>query len=164
MKLISGVIGLMMLAGMAMADMAVVLQGEWDGKKVPSGQQCQRYGGNGKTPPMKVSGIPDGAVWIIAYFNDKSYKPLSRNGGHGTIAFPVTGTTTTLPAVPGMTANLPGGARVIKAARSTGAYASPGYLPPCSGGRNNRYTVDLKAVDAKGNVLDQILNVNIGRY
>jgi hypothetical protein len=63
-----------------------------------------------------------------------------------------------------MTATLPGGARVIKAARSSGDYASAGYLPPCSGGRGNRYTVDLKAIDKAGKVLDEITNFDIGKY
>lgn len=44
------------------------------------------------------------------------------------------------------------------------AYASAGYLPPCSGGRGNRYTVDVKILDAAGKVLDTQRNVAIGRY
>jgi hypothetical protein len=157
MKTIALTCGLLMMAGTAMADMTAQLSGGWDGRKVPPGQQCRLHGGNGSTPPMR-------AVWIVAYFNDKSYGPLSRNGGHGTIGFPVRGETTDLPSLPGMTATLPGGARVIKAARSSGDYASVGYLPPCSGGRGNRYTVDLKAIDKAGKVLDEITNFDIGRY
>ena len=113
---------------------------------------------------MMVSGIPAGAKWIIGEFNDKSYSPLSSKGGHGIVAWPVKGTKTKLFSVPGMTARLPGGAKLMKPARSTGKYASKGYLPPCSGGKGNRYSVDLKAVDAKGKVLDKIRNVSIGRY
>lgn len=164
MKIAVSAMLLLMSAGTAMADMSVQLTGAWDGKKVPAGQHCELHGGNGATPPMRVSGIPADARFIVAYFNDKSYKPLSRNGGHGTIAFPVRGAVSDLPAVPGMTASLPGGARVVAAAKSTGKYASPGYLPPCSGGRGNLYAVDLKAIDAQGKVLDEIRNVAIGRY
>ena len=164
MKIATTAMVLMMSAGTALADMNVQLTGGWDGKKVPAGQHCELHGGNGATPPMRVSGIPAGASFIVAYFNDKSYKPLSRNGGHGTIAFPVRGAVSDLPAVPGMTASLPGGARVVAAAKSTGKYASLGYLPPCSGGRGNLYVVDLKAIDAQGKVLDEIRNVAIGRY
>ena len=58
---------------------------------------------------------------------------------------------------------MPKGAKVIKRARSTGKYASKGYLPPCSGGRGNRYTVDVKAVDAKNKVLEKT-TLDIGRY
>lgn len=63
-----------------------------------------------------------------------------------------------------MTAKLPAGAQVIKAARGKGKYASPGYLPPCSGGRGNRYTVDLRAVDGAGKVLEMLSKVAIGKY
>lgn len=162
--IVTAILGLLGSAGVAMADMSAQLGGGWDGGKVPSGQQCKLHGGNGSTPPMRVSGIPSGAVWVVAYFNDKSYKPLSRNGGHGTIAFPVRGAVTDLPAVPGMTKRLPGGAQVMAAAKSSGKYASPGYLPPCSGGKNNRYSVDLKAVDKQGKVLAEIRDFTIGRY
>ncbi|MDQ2091686.1 hypothetical protein [Marimonas arenosa] len=153
-----------MSPGAALADMSAQLLSPWDGKKVPAGQQCRLFGGNGSTPPMVVSGIPAGAVWIIAEFNDKSYSPLSSKGGHGIVAWPVKGSKTKLFAVPGMKSRLPGGARLVKAARSTGKYASDGYLPPCSGGRGNRYAVDLKAVDAKGKILAKISNFAIGRY
>jgi len=164
MKIATTALILLMSAGPALAEMSAQLVGGWDGKMVPAGQHCKLHGGNGATPPMRVSGIPAGARFIVAYFNDKSYKPLSRNGGHGTIAFPVRGAVTDLPAVPGMTASLPGGAQVIAAAKSTGKYASPGYLPPCSGGRGNLYTVDLKAIDGQGKVLSEIKNFQIGRY
>ncbi|MDU8927171.1 hypothetical protein RXV86_07230 [Alisedimentitalea sp. MJ-SS2] len=148
----------------ALADMAAGVLPPWDGKKVPAGQQCSLFGGKGATPPMMVTGIPKGAKWIIAEFNDKSYSPLSSRGGHGIVAWPVKGTKTKLFAVPGMKSKLPGGARLIKPARSTGKYKSNGYLPPCSGGKGNRYTVDLKAVDANGKVLDKVRNLSIGRY
>ncbi len=135
MRMLCAAMALAVMGGTAAAEMSVQLGGGWDGRKVPKGQQCKLNGGNGATPPMRVSGIPKGAVWIIADFNDKSYQPLSRDGGHGRIAYPVRGATTDLPALPGMTAKLPAGAQVVKAARGTGKYASPGYLPPCSGGQ-----------------------------
>ncbi|SHL42024.1 hypothetical protein SAMN05444414_11392 [Roseovarius marisflavi] len=55
-------------------------------------------------------------------------------------------------------------ARVIKAARSSGEYVSPGYLPPCSDGRGSGYAVDLKAIEKTGKVLDEITNFDIGKY
>ena len=55
-------------------------------------------------------------------------------------------------------------ARVIKVARSSGEYASPGYLPPCSDGCGSGYTVDLKAIEKAGKVLDEITNFDIGKY
>lgn len=152
------------IATAASADMSAALLAPWDGVKVPDGQQCTLHGGNGATPPINLSGVPDGTAHIVLFFNDKSYAPLSRNGGHGAIAFAASGGNVSLASVPALTANLPNGVSVYSAARSTGNYASAGYLPPCSGGRGNRYTVDIKAVSAEGTVLDELLNFDIGRY
>ncbi len=153
----------LLMAGSAMADMSVKLKGGWDGKKVPAGQQCTLFGGKGKTPPMAVSGLPSGTAWVYVEFNDRDYGPLSKNGGHGVIGYPVKGATADLYAVPGLKGSLPGNARVISKARSTGKYKSNGYLPPCSGGKGNRYEAVVKAVSADGKVLDQ-KRVGIGRY
>ncbi len=145
------------------ADMSVKLLAPWDGKKVPKGQECVLDGGNGRTPPMQVSNLPSGTVWVLVQYNDKSYPPLSNNGGHGSIGYNIKGSSAKLPAVPGMTKNLPTGISVVAKARSTGSYASPGYLPPCSGGRGNRYTADVKAMTATGKVLAKV-KVELGRY
>jgi hypothetical protein len=155
--------GLILAAGAAQADMSVQLGGNWNGKTVPSGQQCMLFGGKGATPPMKASGLPAGTAWVVVEFNDRDYRPLSRNGGHGVIAYPANGATADLYSVPGMTNRLPGKARVMSAARSTGDYASSGYLPPCSGGKKNRYFAVIKAMSAAGKVLDQT-QVELGRY
>lgn len=151
-------------ATLAHADIGVAFGAPWDGKTVPKGQQCTLHGGKGSTPPMQISGVPQGAAWIVVAFNDKSYKPLSRNGGHGTIAWPAKAGTTMLNPVPGLSAKLPHGAQVIAPAKSTGKYASAGYLPPCSGGRGNTYAVDIKVIDGAGKVLAKKNGVTIGRY
>ncbi|MCE8537106.1 hypothetical protein KBY27_06530 [Ruegeria pomeroyi] len=153
----------LLTAGMAHAGMTVDLLPPWDGKKIPKGQHCQLQGGKGATPPMQVAGIPAGTVMLVVQYNDKSYKPLSSKGGHGTIGYPVKGASAKLPAVPGMTAKLPGGVRVVAPARSTGEYASKGYLPPCSGGRGNTYEAVVQAVGADGKVLERV-KLKIGRY
>ncbi len=163
LRLVLGVVLAGLVPGMAAAKMTVTLGAPWDGKRVPRGQQCQLHGGKGATPPMVVAGLPRGTASVVVAFNDLSFGPLSRNGGHGTIGFPVRGTTANLPAVPGMTARLPGTAVVVAKALSSGQYASPGYLPPCSGGQNNRYVADVSAVGADGKVLET-LRVEIGRY
>jgi len=162
-NLITAIGILLACAGMAQAKMDVKLGAPWDGKKVPKGQHCALQGGKGSTPPMVVTGLPTGTVMVLVAFNDKSYQPLSTGGGHGQIGFPVKGATAKLPAVPGMTAKLPGGARVIKPARATGKFASKGYLPPCSGGRGNKYSADVKAISAAGKVLETV-TITIGRY
>lgn len=91
------------------AEFSVELLSPWNGKKVPAGQECKIDGGNGSTPPMKLSGLPSGTAWVLIEYNDLSYQLLSKNGGHGSIGYPISGTSATLPAVPGMTSNLPGG-------------------------------------------------------
>ena len=152
-------------ANSAFAEMQVTLGGNWDGNRVPEGQQCTLFGGNGATPPMQITGVPEGTVMIVAEYNDRSYQPLSRNGGHGTIGYQVSGNSANLPSVPGlMDRNLPHGVQILNKARGTGRYASDGYLPPCSGGRGNQYAVDLKAVDAGGHVLEELKRIAIGRY
>lgn len=158
-----GLAALLFPAAAFAADFSVKLSGGWNGKKVPAGQHCKLFGGNGKTPPMKVSGLPKGTQWLYVEYNDRSYAPLSKNGGHGIIGYPVKGASASLPAVPGMTKSLPGGAKVVKRARSSGKYASAGYLPPCSGGRGNQYFADVKAIDAGGKLLGQA-RVELGRY
>ena len=54
-----------------------------------------------------------------------------------------------------------GGAR--KKNRATGAWKSPGYLPPCSGSRGNRYFAVVKAVGADKKVLAKA-KIKLGRY
>lgn len=119
----------------------------WDGKTVPTGQQCSLFGGHGSTPALIVENIPKGANAVILEFNDRDYQPLSFGGGHGQVGFWITPEPkVTLPSVPGETTDLPKGAFIESASRSTGKYATGGYLPPCSGGRGNRYFVNVKAV------------------
>lgn len=143
--------------------MEVTLGAPWDGKTVPPGQQCRLDGGKGATPPLTVKGLPKGTAMVVLSFDDQDYPPLSTRGGHGQIGFPVTGPSASLPAVPGMAARLPGGAKVVAKARGTGEYASPGYLPPCSGGKGHRYTVEVIAVGADGQRL-QAVKLGLGRY
>ncbi|MCF3593439.1 hypothetical protein LZG00_05450 [Rhodobacteraceae bacterium LMO-12] len=150
-------------AGAAAADMSISLLAPWDGKSVPKGQQCTLHGGNGATPPMKVTGLPAGTVAILVEYDDKSYRPLSKNGGHGSLIYPAKGNAANLPAVPGLSGKLPHGVKVHKPARGTGKYASKGYLPPCSGGKGNKYTATLKAISANGKTLEK-KTVSIGRY
>ena len=152
-----------MSSGAALAQMQVQLTGGWNGKTVPAGQQCSQFGGEGMSPPMKVSGLPEKTAWIYVEFNDRDYKPLSTKGGHGVIGYPVKGNSATLKSVPERKKKLPGNARVIKKARSSGKYASSGYLAPCSGGRGNRYFADVKAISADGKTLETI-RVEIGKY
>ncbi|MCR9220514.1 MAG: hypothetical protein NXI21_09835 [Alphaproteobacteria bacterium] len=141
----------------------------WDGERIPDGQHCKKFGGDGATPPLRVSNIPAEANALVVEFNDKSYQPLSRNGGHGIIGFviePGVGETV-LPAVPGGAAEMPEGVWLEKKNRAKGAWRSPGYLPPCSGGRNNRYEAEVYAVvRAADGAYEEIAEgeISLGRY
>ncbi len=155
---------LIMAAGMAHAQsFSAELGPPWDGVKVPDGQQCRLFDGNGATPMIILQGLPESTAQMRVEFNDKSYAPLADNGGHGVIGFQVSGPNAVLPSVPGMTADLPTGVAVLSAARSSGQYASAGYLPPCSGGRGNRYMADVIALDGSGAELARV-PVELGRY
>jgi hypothetical protein len=124
----------------------------WTGDAIPEGQQCRLHGGDGSTPALEVSGLPEGTAQVNVEFNDESYPPLSENGGHGIVGFTVTPVdgTATLPSVPGYSTDVPEGAMVVAAARPGPPYDSVGYLPPCSGGNGNTYAAVLRALDADG--------------
>ena len=146
------------------AEMSVTLLPPWDGKRIPAGQQCRLFGGKGATPPMHVTGMPEGTVWVVAEFNNRDNRPMSKGGAHGRIAWPNTGAATYLRPVPGMTGVPKFGAIVVEPSRAGPPYASPGYLPPCSGGQKHRYTVDIVAVDGNGKELGRARNIALGRY
>ena len=147
----------------ASAEMAGQLLAPWDGVTVPAGQQCHLFQGEGATPPVALTGLPEGTTSVHLEFNDLTYKPLSTDGGHGIIGFNVTGPDVTLDPVPAMTADLPEPAFLVAKARAPGDYRSDGYLPPCSGGRGNDYSVTIKAVDGAGEVLETI-TLPLGKY
>lgn len=158
--------------GSAFADDDLVVEfadATWTGDRIPDGQHCKKFGGNGSTPSLKISGIPAEANAIVIEFNDRSFQPLSYDGGHGTIGYviePGVGDVT-LPAVPGGTSDMPDGVWLEKKNRATGAWSSPGYLPPCSGGRNNTYEAEVYAVvrDADGDYEDVAEGeIRLGRY
>lgn len=163
MKSVALALAFAFCAGAAQAQMVVELQDPWDGVTVPAGQHCPLQGGSGATPPMLISAMPGGTVQVQVAFNDLSVPSLSTDGGHGVIAFDTTGVVANLPPVPGLTDVMPDGVSIVSPARAGGAYASPGYLPPCSGGSGNLYAADVSAIGADGAVLETV-TVEIGRY
>lgn len=118
----------------------------WSGFTIPEGQQCRKFGGNGATPRLLVSGIPEGANAVIVAFSDRSWF-LMNHGGHGMIGL-WTGyahNRVEIPSVAGETFDLPSGIFIEQPHR--GGRGEPGaYLPPCSGGRGNRYVAEVMAV------------------
>ena len=151
---------------------AKFLDASWDGKKIPNNQQCGNFGGNGSTPKMMINNVPKGANAIIMEVNDLNYAPLSTGGGHGKIGFWINknSSSITLVSVPGETSSkLPSGTFIERASLAGGSYATSGYLPPCSGGKNHMYTATIKAVykakneGEKSKLLGET-RIELGRY
>jgi len=145
------VLGATLTAGPAYAgDLAVTFAkgSKWDGKKVPAGQHCDRFEGNGSTPPLIISGLPQGTEAIIIEYSDRDSQQMN-NGGHGKVGMKVDAgaTSVNFPAVPGHTFDLPEGVFMVKAHRNPDWATEGAYMPPCSGGRNNTYY--LTAIAAK---------------
>ncbi len=138
---------------------------EWNGTTIPAGQQCKQFGGNGSTPRIAVSNYHAGAQAILLAFNDETYAPMN-NGGHGIVGFRINGRYASTGAVAGET-DLKTQGNFIVADNRGGQ--TPGYLPPCSGGRGNLYSVTVMAVTwADTNppsytVLNQT-KIELGRY
>ena len=117
----------------------------WTGQAIPTGQQCRRFQGQGNTPALRVENIPAGANAILLAFNDETYQPMN-SGGHGIVGFRITGNSATLAPFPGeVTTGLPQNP-FIEAENRSGGFGGPGYLPPCSGGQGNTYSVTVLAV------------------
>jgi len=158
---------LLFIAGPALAQesfSATFADTAWNGETVPAGQHCPLQGGTGATPALEVTGLPEGTSQINLSFNDETYEPMN-NGGHGIIGFAVEegATTASLPAVPGATEEMPEGVTLVAANKSSGDFLTPGYMPPCSGGNGNTYSMDVIAVDASGAEL-ATTRVALGTY
>ncbi|WP_461521375.1 hypothetical protein [Porticoccus sp.] len=140
----------------------------WDGYAIPSGQQCKKFGGDGATPPLKISGMPEGTNAVIIAFSDRSWF-LMDHGGQGMIGL-WTGnsfSSVEIPAVAGESFVLPRG--LFLEQEHKGGRGAPGaYLPPCSGGRGNRYVAEVMAVHkGTGGQRTQLLakgEIFLGRY
>jgi len=119
----------------------------WDGVKVPALQQCNRFGGQAETPRLTISNIPGEANAVIMEYSDRDDLQMN-NGGHGKIGYTIaadSGAVTT-PAVKGHSFELPENVFLVSAHANPGWDKAGAYMPPCSGGRGNRYYVTVKAV------------------
>jgi hypothetical protein len=143
----------------------------WDGKTVPKGKQCQRFGGRKpSTPPLTIKGLPPGTNAIIMEYSDRSYPPMD-NGGHGQIGYeiPEGMKEVIIPSVRGHSFDLPEGFFTVAPHQAPGWDKAGAYLPPCSGGRGNSYYVTVKAAhrssgDSKEfELLDQAV-LELGTY
>ena len=130
---------------------AVTIDPLWDGKNVPKGQQCQRFGGESPmSPQIKISNIPEGTEAIVVKFNDESYYDMNY-GGHGKLAMVIEpGATEVLfPAIAGHSYDLPEGVIMISAHKAPHWDKEGAYMPPCSGGKRNKYTATIEASKVK---------------
>lgn len=134
---------------------AAYVDATWDGKTVPDGHQCQKFGGGADSPAIRVSAIPAGSNAIVLEFSDRNYTPMD-HGGHGKVGFEIAADTTetTVPPAPAHSFDLPPGFWVVQA-HGAPSWDTPGaYLPPCSGGKGNAYYVTVKAVRRHGEQLE----------
>lgn len=137
---------------------------KWDGMKIPSGQQCQKFGGmNPATPSWNISNIPVGSDSILLEYSDRDSKKMD-NGGHGRMLFSLDGTTSALalPPVPGHTFVIAPPFTIVEAHRGAGWDIDGAYMPPCSGGKNHAYYVTIKTLKGKSITAEAI--VEMGSY
>ncbi|MSP21360.1 MAG: hypothetical protein EXQ93_07600 [Alphaproteobacteria bacterium] len=141
---------------------------DWDGKVIPPGQQCKRFGGSGSVPRIAVEGYHSGAQVIVLAFNDETYGPMN-DGGHGIVGFRINGRIATVGGFPGETLEGFSQGNFLVADNRSGGFGGPGYLPPCSGGQGNLYSVTVMAATwadtspPSYTVLNQA-RVELGRY
>ncbi len=142
---------LVLAVGTAYADEGLTIalaDPAWNGKNIPTDQVCKKFGGDqAKSPALKVEGIPTDADELFLSFNDESYSPMDK-GGHGVIRVQLKKVNTMqIQPIPGETDTLPTGMSVVARHRGTGWSGTGGaYLPPCSGGRGNTYSIDVSAI------------------
>ena len=147
-------LGIFSTATMSCASDLIVIHTDIDWKdgngKVPKKGICLKYGGESLSPPMQISGIPDGAETIRLLFTDDKY---GREGGHGDFTVKLNGQSSIeLPPFGGDTNYLP--ANII-GGNGNHCYSckETDYLGPCSGGRNHTYRVIVHATNAEEVIL-----------
>jgi len=136
----------------------------WNNKKIPTGQQCQKFGGNNpSTPKLIVTGIPLGSDAIILEYSDRDSKKMN-NGGHGMMRFTLSSQAikVVIPSIPGHTFNIPSQFKIIEAHRSPGWDKAGAYMPPCSGGKGHAYYLTIKTV--KGDMVTAKTIIEMGKY
>ena len=127
------------------------LDGSWDGKTIPKNGVCLRRGGEGFSPKIGISMIPEKTKSIRLMFTDLNY---GKEGGHGGIETKINGESEIT--VPSFRDNLPTGFKGIKKhhckkCREIGG--SHYYNGPCSPQSKHTYKVFVYARDNNGKTL-----------
>lgn len=138
-----------------------LLDGSWDGKTIPKIGVCLRRGGEGFSPKIGISMIPEKTKSIRLMFTDLNY---GKEGGHGGIETKINGESKIT--VPSFRDNLPTGFTGIKKhhckkCREIGG--SHYYNGPCSPQRKHLYKVFVYALDNNGKILAKG-NLVLGEY
>ena len=136
----------------------------WDGMKIPTGQQCQKFGGeNPSTPLLHVTDIPKGSDAIVLEYSDRDSANMN-NGGHGIMSYSLTAMSdhTEIPSVAGHTYDLPEKFTMIKAHNNPAWDKEGAYMPPCSGGKDHAYYLTVKAME--GDKITGTTVLELGKY
>jgi len=130
----------------------------WDGITIPNEGLCKKCGGDGLSPALIVDNVPTGTNTLVVEFNDRDYRPLSKNGGHGAIWVEVANTDSVfIPSISEMTFQLPQGVNIEH--KHKAPIGAPGaYIGPydCRKG-GNRFFANVKAICRLSSSEDRLL-------
>jgi hypothetical protein len=162
-KLILSLIALIPLVGCASSGLQVQIDPQvhltvqfcdagWDGRAIPVAGRCQDCGGLGRSPALRIGGLPAEATEVIVEFDDLRILDLREDGGHGTIAIATGGKPeVVLPSVDEETMSLPPGVRCVRQHRCVIFGHDPGaFKAPCGCGQGNEYAATVMAVRQSG--------------
>ena len=137
------------------------LDQNWDSKSIPQKGVCLRRGGEGFSPKIEISMIPENAKVIKLMFTDMDY---GKEGGHGGIEKKINGQKVLV--VPSFRDNLPKGFIGIKKHHCKKCKKIGGndfYNGPCSPKRKHTYKVFVYANDDNGKIISKG-SLTLGKY
>ena len=118
----------------------------WTHGSVPDVGRCRECGGQGFSPPLRVSNVPAGANRLVIAFRDITAHELGGISNHGALSMETNGADEiSVPSVDERTATLPASVAI---AQNHGTRHRPaiGYLAPCACEGDHRYEVQVRAV------------------
>ena len=153
----------------AVPDLVVAfVDADWGGDEIPVSGRCRNCGGQGRSPALRITGVPAGADEVVVAFNDLRVPDLSENGGHGTLAVETDGASeVVLPSVYEETMSLPPGVRSVHKHRCVRyGHQKGAYKAPCGCGSGNVYAAEVRAVrrDGKDLVVLARGEILLGRF